>query len=96
MKEIQSRVRERERERERDREIEREREREREREKERRLQNNYCPSFSPVTLCLLSRKSNLNPGTRYHARGLNEKGGVGNEIECELLMFHEDPEKVLF
>lgn len=44
-------------------------------------------------MCLITRKSNVNPGTRYYARGLNEKGGVGNEIECELLMFYKDDQK---
>jgi len=33
------------------------------------------------------RKSRINAGTRYYARGLNNAGGPGNESECELLMW---------
>ena len=40
-----------------------------------------------VTMCLISRKHIGNPGTRFYARGLNEAGWPGNEIECDLLMW---------
>lgn len=45
--------------------------------------------FAPhrVTLGLVNRKSCVNPGTRYNARGLNTEGGPGNEMECELLLW---------
>ncbi|PRP77728.1 SAC9 protein-like protein [Planoprotostelium fungivorum] len=51
------------------------------------------------TMALFTRKSIKNPGTRYHARGLNDKGGeekrtsgiervgVGNEMESEMIMW---------
>ena len=32
----------------------------------------------------IGRKNGLYPGTRYHARGINELGGAGNEIEARL------------
>ncbi|ELR12040.1 SAC domain containing protein 9, putative [Acanthamoeba castellanii str. Neff] len=38
-------------------------------------------------LGVLTRKSTINAGTRYYARGLNKAGGPGNESECELLMW---------
>eukprot|EP00761_Pharyngomonas_kirbyi_P010055 gb/GECH01010073.1/.p1 GENE.gb/GECH01010073.1/~~gb/GECH01010073.1/.p1 ORF type:complete len:1568 (+),score=218.06 gb/GECH01010073.1/:1-4704(+) len=40
-------------------------------------------------LCLVTRKSSLNPGTRYFARGFNDRISPGNEYECELLMWTE-------
>eukprot|EP01114_Cavostelium_apophysatum_P021693 TRINITY_DN7639_c0_g1_i1.p1 TRINITY_DN7639_c0_g1~~TRINITY_DN7639_c0_g1_i1.p1 ORF type:complete len:1285 (+),score=251.78 TRINITY_DN7639_c0_g1_i1:18-3872(+) len=40
-----------------------------------------------INVCLITRKSKANPGTRYFARGLNDAGGVGNEMECELMMW---------
>lgn len=39
---------------------------------------------------LITRKSRINPGTRYTARGLNKEGGPGNECECELIMWTRD------
>ena len=35
----------------------------------------------------IARRSVLNPGTRYAARGLNDLNSPGNEVECELLFF---------
>lgn len=35
----------------------------------------------------LCRRSSVNPGTRYAARGLNSKGSPGNEVEAELIFF---------
>lgn len=42
------------------------------------------------TLAHVVRRSVLNPGTRYAARGLNEKNSPGNEVECELLFFKDN------
>ena len=33
----------------------------------------------------IARRSVLNPGTRYAARGLNDLNSPGNEVECELI-----------
>ncbi len=44
-------------------------------------------SVVAVHLGVLTRKSTINAGTRYYARGLNKAGGPGNESECELLMW---------
>ncbi|GMH39713.1 hypothetical protein BSKO_07611 [Bryopsis sp. KO-2023] len=38
-------------------------------------------------LVLVSRRSRLHPGTRYIARGLNDEGEPGNEIECEQIIW---------
>lgn len=40
-----------------------------------------------AAMCLISRKHTGNPGTRFYARGLNEAGWPGNEIECDLIMW---------
>ena len=40
-----------------------------------------------MTLSLVTRKSNRNPGTRFHARGINDAGAPGNEIECDLVLW---------
>lgn len=42
-------------------------------------------SHSPFRLTHIARRCVLNPGTRYAARGLNEKNTPGNELECELI-----------
>lgn len=39
------------------------------------------------SMALVSRRSRRHPGTRYIARGLNERAGPGNEIESELLVW---------
>src|SRR3989344_9372592 len=44
-------------------------------------------SVVAVHLGVLTRKSTINAGTRYYARGLNKAGGPGKESECELLMW---------
>lgn len=36
-------------------------------------------------LTYVARRSSLNPGTRFAARGLNNINAPGNEVECELL-----------
>lgn len=40
-----------------------------------------------ITIAYICRRSVLNPGTRYAARGLNDLNSPGNEVECELLFF---------
>lgn len=48
-------------------------------------------------LVLLSRRSRLNAGTRYIARGLNDESEPGNEIECEQIVWCEGKDsKVLW
>ncbi|OHT13081.1 hypothetical protein TRFO_03518 [Tritrichomonas foetus] len=42
------------------------------------------------SLAYVCRRSVLNPGTRYAARGLNDLNSPGNEVECELLFFKDD------
>lgn len=42
------------------------------------------------SLCYVCRRSVLNPGTRYAARGLNDLNSPGNEVECELLFFKDN------
>ena len=41
-------------------------------------------------VCLITRKSRINPGTRYTARGLNQEGGPGNECECEFIIWCQE------
>jgi hypothetical protein len=48
-----------------------------------------------IYICLITRKSRINPGTRYTARGLNEEGGPGNECECEFIMWKFIPSSPL-
>eukprot|EP01061_Rhynchopus_euleeides_P029683 TRINITY_DN4892_c0_g1_i1.p1 TRINITY_DN4892_c0_g1~~TRINITY_DN4892_c0_g1_i1.p1 ORF type:complete len:1142 (+),score=161.28 TRINITY_DN4892_c0_g1_i1:254-3427(+) len=44
----------------------------------------------PMNLTMVTRMRNLNPGSRYDARGLHHTNpGVGNEYETELLLFQE-------
>ena len=42
--------------------------------------------FSLTYMC---RRSVLNPGTRYAARGLNDLNSPGNEVECELIFIKD-------
>ncbi|KAK2954665.1 putative Polyphosphoinositide phosphatase [Blattamonas nauphoetae] len=51
---------------------------------------NALPEKPTIFLSIISRKSSLNPGTRYQARGLNEFGGAGNEMECEVIAWLVD------
>ncbi|KAJ9454229.1 putative phosphoinositide phosphatase SAC9 [Diplonema papillatum] len=47
------------------------------------------PNGADVTVTLVTRQRNLNPGTRYQARGLHGSyPGAGNEYECEMVLFH--------
>lgn len=48
-----------------------------------------CPPGKDFSITYILRRSSLNPGTRYLARGLNNKNEPGNEIECELI-FSQD------
>ena len=36
-----------------------------------------------ITITLMSRRMHHNTGTRYNARGINDKGYVGNQCETE-------------
>ncbi|KAJ4456433.1 putative Synaptojanin; N-terminal [Paratrimastix pyriformis] len=40
----------------------------------------------PGYLGFMARKSAVNPGARFYARGLNDAAGAGNEMECEQLL----------
>ena len=40
-----------------------------------------------VSVCLISKKSSVHPGTRFIARGLNPAGGAGNECEVEQIVW---------
>ena len=40
-------------------------------------------------LCIFGKRSSLHPGTRYLARGLNDVGAPGNEVEMEQLVWCE-------
>ena len=40
-------------------------------------------------LCIFGKRSSLHPGTRYLARGLNDAGAPGNEVEMEQLVWCE-------
>lgn len=40
-------------------------------------------------LCIFGKRSSLHPGTRYLARGLNDIGAPGNEVEMEQLVWCE-------
>ncbi|XRB16995.1 WW domain-containing protein [Pseudoscourfieldia marina] len=52
-------------------------------------------AFRPyLHVLLLNRRSCFHPGTRYLARGMNERNAPGNEVECELLMWRERAEHV--
>ncbi|KAJ5068749.1 phosphoinositide phosphatase sac9-related [Anaeramoeba ignava] len=44
-------------------------------------------SQEEINLVYFAKKTNLNPGTRYYARGLNDIGESGNEMECEIICF---------
>ena len=44
------------------------------------------------SMALVSRRSRRHPGTRYIARGLNDKAGPGNEIESELVVWTHPPD----
>ncbi|OHS94372.1 hypothetical protein TRFO_39457 [Tritrichomonas foetus] len=37
------------------------------------------------SMIYIARRSSINPGTRFSARGLNERNYPGNEVECELI-----------
>ncbi|KAH0794523.1 putative phosphoinositide phosphatase SAC9 [Histomonas meleagridis] len=42
-------------------------------------------TFDQYNISYIVRRSVLNPGVRYFARGLNDVDSPGNEVECELL-----------
>ncbi|KAG2375030.1 hypothetical protein C9374_010034 [Naegleria lovaniensis] len=49
-----------------------------------------------INLAIICRKSCLNPGTRYNARGLNDKSSPGNEYESEQIMWRVYNGTVMF
>ena len=44
-----------------------------------------------LNFALITKKSCLNPGTRFNARGLNEQNSPGNEMECEMVLWTDNP-----
>ena len=49
-----------------------------------------------VNLAIICRKSCLNPGTRYNARGLNDKSSPGNEYEAEQILWRSYEGNIMF
>ncbi|KAJ6245999.1 phosphoinositide phosphatase sac9-related [Anaeramoeba flamelloides] len=49
-----------------------------------------------LKICVITRRSNLNTGTKYYAGGVNSKFEPGNESETELIIFQQIPEKKTF
>eukprot|EP00164_Ancoracysta_twista_P003230 GFYU01004316.1.p1 GENE.GFYU01004316.1~~GFYU01004316.1.p1 ORF type:complete len:1457 (+),score=347.58 GFYU01004316.1:158-4528(+) len=43
---------------------------------------------------IIARKSQMHPGTRYGARGLNERAGAGNEMEQQQLVWTREEGKI--
>jgi len=50
--------------------------------------------YQGYMICYIIKRSVLNPGVRYYARGLNENNEPGNECECE--MVYSSPNGVVF
>ena len=50
----------------------------------------YTLRTKEFTETYILRRSVVNPGTRYVARGLNDLGMPGNEIECELIFIRDN------
>jgi len=44
-------------------------------------------NMNQYSISYIVRRSSLNPGTRYFARGLNDLSSPGNEVECELVYY---------
>jgi hypothetical protein len=42
-----------------------------------------------ITIGMMTKRSNLNPGTRYFSRGLNYNFSPGNEYEFEIIIWNE-------
>ena len=38
---------------------------------------------APITMTLISRRMHMRAGTRYNARGIDDKGNVANTCETE-------------
>ncbi|KAJ3138749.1 inositol polyphosphate 5-phosphatase [Physocladia obscura] len=51
------------------------------------------PAPSPIKLCIVSRLSCRNAGTRFNARGINDDGFVSNFVETEIII---DPTNLAF
>ena len=48
---------------------------------------------SDFNITYVARRSVMNPGTRYFARGLNDLNQPGNEVECELIFVKNNEDK---
>lgn len=46
----------------------------------------YTKKETDNNIVYLTRRCVLNPGTRFYARGLNDKIAPGNEVECDLIV----------
>ncbi|EFC49945.1 SAC9 protein-like protein [Naegleria gruberi] len=57
---------------------------------------NSTESIGNVNLAIICRKSCLNPGTRYNARGLNDKSSPGNEYESEQILWRSYNGNIMF
>ncbi|KAL9658605.1 hypothetical protein ABK040_006142 [Willaertia magna] len=53
-------------------------------------------NYQYINLCIICRKSCLNPGTRYFARGLNDKSSPGNEYEVEQVLWRNIEGNITF
>lgn len=51
---------------------------------------NFSIGASSVQLCLLSRRSPLMGGMRFHARGCDDRGNAANFVETEQILLAED------
>ncbi|KAJ6239818.1 phosphoinositide phosphatase sac9-related [Anaeramoeba flamelloides] len=49
-----------------------------------------------LKICLITRRSNLNAGTKGYVGGLNDRAEPGNESETELIIIHQISEKKCF
>lgn len=43
-----------------------------------------------INLILLSRRSTLRAGTRFHSRGIDERGNVSNFVETEFIVSYNN------
>eukprot|EP01080_Neovahlkampfia_damariscottae_P005190 gene5190-8796_t len=48
-----------------------------------------------ISIGMLTKRSNLNPGTRYFSRGLNYNISPGNEYEFEIIVWNEQEKQII-
>lgn len=48
--------------------------------------NSFLPTHERVFCTIISRRSNKKAGTRYYARGIDDKGNVANFTETEQIV----------